>query len=97
MTKRPTAQEYKGQYEDIVSDLNVLESKITQRLIDLCKLNPEVPVARKADLDKTIIKAKSLNAYYITNLSIQERLQYIYIIEQYLQEQHPHKQTEIKF
>jgi hypothetical protein len=96
--KIKTAHDYMTEYTDLKASIAVLESKISRRLIDLCKQHPDVPVARKADIGGTIIMAKTVgNPNYINSLAITDRISYIHIIEKWLEEQNPVKQMEIDF
>lgn len=93
-----TAKDYRKEYSVVLLDMATLEAKIIERLHFLCKQNPEAPVARQADLNGTIIKAKSIgDLHYIHQLDTKLHLHYIETIENWLAEQHPVKQTKINF
>ena len=98
MKEKMTAKDYREEYNDLTVKLSSLDVKIAMRLLNLCKRFPEVPVARQADLNGTIIKAKSIaNVGYINELSITARLKYIETIEFYNAEQQAIRQTKIDF
>jgi hypothetical protein len=93
-----TAYDYMTEYTDLQAKVAAIESRIAHRLADLCKQHPDVPVARKADLGGTIIRARSLgDIRFISDISTADQLKYIHIIEKWLQDQDPVKQTEIDF
>jgi hypothetical protein len=93
-----TAKDYKKEYNSLLLDIATLKARIIERLHFLCKQNPDVPVARQADLNGTIIKAKSIgDLNYIHQLDIKAQLYYIETIENWIAEQNPVKQTKINF
>jgi hypothetical protein len=95
---RKTAKDYRKELEYLEDNLRGVKRSISIRLLDLCALNPEAPIAKEANLEGTIIKAKSLNnKYIIEDMSVDTQLKYIEIIEKYLEDLHPHKQTKINF
>jgi len=96
MANRKSAQDLRKDYQELLDKTIAFEIRIRNRLKELIKNYPDVPVARKADADRTIIKANSLNNdYYLNGMSIHITLQYIEIIETYLAKQHPHQQGKL--
>jgi hypothetical protein len=91
-TKRKTVKDWRKSYADATARLIKVENDIKQRLLDLTIANPSIPVASRADSERTIIKASSLSRGYVEDLTTPERLMYIEIIEKYLADQHPHQQ-----
>jgi hypothetical protein len=102
MTERPNAQQYKEEMQDLLNKTEKLRQVIVTRLYSLCVGYPETPIARQADLDGTIIKAKSLipssrSKDYIKNLPFETQIKFIETIEKFLAEQNPVKQLSINF
>lgn len=102
MNTRPNAQQYKEEMQDLLNKTEKLRQVIVTRLYTLCVSYPETPIARQADSGGTIIKAKSLipvnrSKDYIKDLDFDVQIKFISVIEKFLADQHPHKQTEIKF
>jgi DNA polymerase elongation subunit (family B) len=95
--ERKTAKDLRAELKTLEDNIQGLKKRISNRLRELCKANPEVPVARHTDMDKTIIKAKSVCDYFINQGDTEVQLRYIEIIEKYLEDLHPHKQTKINF
>lgn len=89
------AQDYRKKYVDLTQQLVSLEAKIKTRLKELVKQHPDVIIGQKGD---TMIKAKSIsNDHYIDNASVEDVLETIQTIEQWIASQHPHQQLEIKY
>jgi hypothetical protein len=96
MTKRNSAKDWRRAYGTAKAKVTRIETQITERLVELCKANPEIPVATKANLERTVIKAKSIkDLNYIQGMNTEARLAYIEIIEKYLADQHPHQQQKL--
>jgi len=95
--ERKTVKEYRKEYQDLQNKVKALNMRISDRLLELCKQNPEASVTRHAD-DGTIIKASSIGyKNYIIGITIDVQLKYIEAIEKYLEEQQPYKQATIEF
>lgn len=96
---RKSGKDLKAEYEDLIAKKTALENKITNRLIELCRTNPEAIINEFHGEDgKILIKAKSYNESYINfYLTYEERVNTIIAIEKWLADQHPHKQTTIEF
>lgn len=90
--KRKTVKDWRKSYADATAKVIRVENQIKERLLDLCIANPQVPVATRPDVERTVIKASSLSRGYVEGLTTPERLMYIEIIEKYLADQHPHQQ-----
>jgi hypothetical protein len=97
--ERKTAKVYRKELEYLERNIENLKKRISERLLELCKQNPEAPVAIKTKFDGgDTIFAKSINnANYIQFISVDTRLNFIEVIEKYLEEQQPYKQTTIEF
>ena len=95
--ERKTAKEYKIELKSLEHQIQILKQRISNRLLELCKQNPEASVALHAD-GYTIIKASSIgNANYIIGITMDVQLKWIEAIEKYLTDQFPYKQTKIEF
>ena len=94
-TKRKTVKDWRKSWGDATARVIKVENDIKQRLLDLTTANPSVPVASKADSERTVIKASSLSTGYVEGLTTPERLMYIEIIEKWLADQHPHQQQKL--
>jgi hypothetical protein len=96
---RKSGKDLKAEFEDLIVKKTALENKITNRLIELCRTNPEAIVNEFQGEDgKILIKAKSYTNNYIKNyFTHEERIDLIIAIEKWLADQHPHKQTTIEF
>jgi hypothetical protein len=97
--KRPNAQQYKEERQDLLNKLEKLNQIIVTRLYTLCVSYPEAPLVQQGD---TIFKAKALipmnrSKDYIKDLPFDTLIHYIGAVEKWLEEQHPHKQTKINF
>lgn len=87
------AQDYRKKYVDLTQQLVSLEAKIKTRLKELVKQHPDVIIGQKGD---TMIKAKSIsNDHYIDNASVEDVLETIQTIEQWIASQHPHQQGKL--
>jgi len=95
MEDRKTVKEWRRDWQSAVTRLQRVEARIKDRLKDLCIAHPEVPVATKPDMERTIIKAKSIGGDYVNGLTTPETLAYIEIIEKWLADQHPHQQQKL--
>ena len=93
--KRKSVKDWRRSYADATAKVIKVENQIKERLNELVIANPEVPVATKANSERTVIKANSLSHGYVDGLTTPERLMYIEIIEKYLADQHPHQQLEL--
>lgn len=93
---RKTANDWRKAHADAEAKLNRIENQITMRLLELCERHPDVPVARNADMERTIVKAKSIaNPNYLTDQTIDIQIRYIEIIEEHLDSLHPHQQQKL--
>jgi uncharacterized protein (UPF0128 family) len=99
--KRMTSNDYAKELHKLKLDKIALEKRIKVRAIELCKQNPDVLIQLPYFLLPH--KASELeiteNTCFVLNNTedIYSVLKIIEIIEKYLAEQHPHKQTEIEF
>jgi len=84
--KRLTSKDYLKKHEDLLDRWSALEANVTKRLIELIKIYPD---AYAPLINYT---SKELESY-----SILGRLKFMEIIEQWAEEQHPHKQLKINF
>ena len=94
MNNRDTAIRYSQRINELKMMTISLKNNAIQRLNELCKQYPDVPIA---NLDATPIKAKSLTKNYIEEMPVEGMVYYIDVIEKYLAEQQPVKQLEIEF
>jgi len=96
--ERKSAKELKKELQTLENNLINFKKRIANRLLDLCKQNPEAHVAYHADLGGTIIKAKAIgDTSFIDSINIETQLQCIETIEKYLADNQPYKQIRIEF
>lgn len=103
MAKRLTAKDYKNNYLDLKDSLVVLEKRIEIRFITLCRQYPDVALYNTLD-NTQVTYAKDYDArgnahgnHLNSILTTEERICYIGVIEKFLEDKHPHKQTAIDF
>lgn len=94
MSNRDTAIKYKQRINELNMMTISLKNNAIQRLNELCKQNPDVPIA---NLEATSIKAKSLTKKYVEEMPVENVVYYIGVIEKYLEEQSTVKQLEIPY
>lgn len=93
MTNRKSGKDWRKAYNDAKAKVIKIENQITDRLVELCKANPDVIVGIQADSEHTEIKAKSIqDITYIETMTTEVRLIYIEIIEKALADAHPYQQ-----
>ena len=91
---RKTASDYRKDYQGLQNKTIALEVRIKNRLKELITAHPNAVIGQTTD--NISLKAKVLNtAYYLDTMSISSTLQYIEIIEKYLESQHPHQQLKM--
>ena len=84
--------------QDLLNKTEKLQQVVITRLYTLCASHPDAVIAQQGDTD---IKAKSLipqnkGKDYIKDLGFDNQIYFIAVIENWLAEQHPHKQTTIQ-
>jgi hypothetical protein len=99
MRKNPNAQDYKRKMDDLLNETEKLKQIVITRLYTLACLHPEAPISTNS---VDVFKAKSLigsnrSKEYIKSLEFEKQIEYIQTIEKYVEDQHPHKQLEIKY
>jgi len=96
-----TAKDLKDKYKDLDLRMKSLKSKISSKLFQLCKQNPDVIIDHTSSVSKTPnmpIKTNALDKMrIITSLSITTQLTYIDVIEKYLEQKHQHRQLEFDY
>lgn len=102
--KRLTSKDYQKKHEDLTNKLNVLDANVTTRLIELSKIYPDAVPLISPDLNEELTLSKWVLNYFIehpferlNSIPIKARINYIDRIEQWSEEQHPHKQLKIDF
>jgi len=93
MTKRPTAQEYKQEMQDLLNKTEKLRQVINTRLYTLCVSFPDVVITHGNKAKSLVDNGKD----QIKNLPFEAVINFIGVIEKYISDQHPHKQTTITF
>jgi hypothetical protein len=91
-TKRQTANDYRKELHKLELDRMAIEKRIRNRFKELCKQNPDAFLTKAH-----AAQAKEMTEDEITRFNIPSLLRYIEYIEDELQKQHPHKQTEFNF
>jgi hypothetical protein len=83
--KRKTAADYRLEYLGLQKDLESLEERIADRLIDLCKRFPDAPIKKDIKFGGTV-SAKSIvsSRNWILCQPVSTLLVYIEAIEDYL-------------
>ena len=99
MNKKPNAQDYKEEMQNLLNKTEKLQQVVITRLYTLACMHPEAPITTMTD---DIIKAKSLigsnrSKDYIKSLPFETQIKFIAAIEKWLANQHPHQQLEINY
>jgi len=91
-----TAKDYKKEYDDLATKFTSLANHVTDRLIWLANQHPDAVVKEYKD---TKLKAGSTLTYraYVERMLMEDRIEYIRIIEKWLEDQNPVKQGTISF
>ena len=96
MKNRKSAKDLRKEHKSLLDKTKVLETRIANRLLELSKQHPNAIVGYKAEIEKTPLKAKSLNDLkYINTLDNDAILTYIEVIEKYLASQQPYQQGDL--
>lgn len=100
MAKRKNFKELKSEYYGLLNDVQALENRISQRLLDLCQQNPDVLI-KTITLDSgevvNITSSRICDPDYIKKcLNTDLRLLYIELIEKSVEAKQPFVQTTIK-
>jgi hypothetical protein len=74
-----TSSDYLREYNEAQNEVKRLENEISERLLKLSVMRPNVVILKLNGVD---IYAKGLTRYYIDNLPVETRIQYIRIIEE---------------
>lgn len=88
-----TANDYAKELNNLEFEQMALEKRIIARAKELCEQNPDVDIQLSCFVNVHKAKELEIDDY----IRIDYALKIIKTIEKYLAEQHPHKQTEIKF
>ncbi len=87
--KRMTANDYRIELKR-VNDLQMsVKNNITKRLLELCKQYPDVEVENGVKSKYYVDVQQFINEMFSTN----RQIDFIQTIEQWIANQHPHKQT----
>jgi hypothetical protein len=76
VTKRLRHEDYLKEYRDIIKNSKSLSTRVTYRILQLCKIHPEAPVV--GDL-----MAGTLTGDYLNQLDVETRLMILWKIEKY--------------
>jgi hypothetical protein len=89
MEKRKTGKDYRKEYNDIKKSEMSLSSHTVERVLELVKIYPEAIITKKSGVE---IKAKSITREWLESVSMETRISYIEIIEEWSSVLHGHKQ-----
>jgi len=94
--KRKTSKDYRKEYNDLTNGMKSLEAHLTERLLQLAASYPDAVIEKRFDIE---IKAGSSlgNRSYVVCMSIEKKIKYIEIIENWLSDQNPVKQKTINY
>ena len=82
-----TSNDYRKELEDLHTQEKALRNRIVKRANDLIKKYPDVPIGKY-----TLKDYGTFEGY-----GVSDALYIIEVVEKYLVDQHPHKQTTIEF
>lgn len=95
---RQTGKDLRKDYNDATDKLKTVKSRINNRLVELCRNNPDIIVGLTPDLDNTPIKAKTIgDIRHIETISIEAVLKYIDTIEKELANKEKYIQGDLFF
>jgi hypothetical protein len=96
MAQRLSAQDLRKKRKDLEDKLDALDTRIANRLLELVRAFPDAIIGYKADMDRTPLKAKSLESNgYIDDMSAKACLIYIERIEDWNAKQEPFTQGKL--
>lgn len=92
MSKRPNAEDYKEEMQDLLNKTEKLQQVVITRLYFLSVNHPEAWITT---ITNDIIKAKSLvgdnrSKEYIKSLPFETQIKFIETIEKWITDKHPH-------
>ena len=93
--KRKLAQDWRNSYENAQNRVKKIENQIKERLLELCRLFPDALIY-EPKLKNTKMYATDLRDDF-DSYSATDCIIFIGIIEKWVEAQHPHQQSEIKF
>lgn len=93
---RKKAIDYKEEYQSLNRNLARLSNEASDRLLDLAKTFPDVPIGR-SDGDDITTKAIVNQKEYVNDLPLHTIIHYIEVIETYTKSLENVQQTIIKF
>lgn len=105
-TKRMKANDYRIEYDSLNDSLAILEKRIEMRFLTLCKQYPDVCLYRKSNINPMAdgrvfisvdVVAGSFTHKHVAALDTNAMIRFIGVIEKYIADKHPHKQTSIEF
>jgi hypothetical protein len=91
-----TAKDYRKDYDDLTVKFTSLANHVTERLVWLANQHPDAVIKEYRD---TKLKAGNTLTYraYIDRMPLEEKIEYIRIIEKWLEDQNPVQQGTISF
>ena len=96
MEKRKTSNDYRKELKSLEENLSSLDAHVTARLLELVNLYPDAIIVANYLSIRDEVKAKSLSKCYVEKLSLEQRIDFIYVIEEWSAQLQPVIQTKIE-
>lgn len=84
--ERKTGKDYHREYNDLVKNLQSLDSHTVERLVELSKIHPDAIIV-SGSLSMPAIKASSISKPWVERLETMDRIKYIERIEEWSENQ----------
>jgi hypothetical protein len=94
-TKRMTAQDYRAEHKDLMVKTKALQKRIIKRAEELITEYPAVPYGKARWKNNEVLTVGDYKRCFRITPKI--ALAIIEFVEQWIADQHPHKQTTIEF
>ena len=93
MANRKSGKDLRKDYQNLLDKTKAMRKRIVKRAEELIKQHPDVPYAKKNVWEEELLSVKEYTKYFV--LTPQAALSIIEAIEQWLADQHPHKQLNL--
>jgi len=92
MSKQMTAQDFRDKRIKLENQITRLSADLRSRFLTLCKANPNVVLYQFLD---AVLTAKMINEDILNGVKDDEVLEFMEIIEKYLERKNPRRQLEL--